>query len=288
MDLVFETARMPVPGETLLGGRFATHPGGKGANQAVAVGQLGGAVAFCGRVGWDLFGESLRRSLVAAKVDVRFLHADEGPTGTAGIFVDAEGRNMIVVAPGANGSVSPEDVREALAEVRPAVVLAQLEVPLESVYAASAAERFVLNPAPACELSQELLARCDVLTPNESELASLTGVDPIDDEACRRAAGVLLDRGVRNVVVTLGERGSYWRSAAEEGFFAAPRVRAIDTTAAGDAFNGALATFLAEGRDLPNAIPLANCVGALATTRPGAQGAMPDREELRTLAGSLY
>lgn len=287
MDLVFETATMPKPGETLLGGRFATHPGGKGANQAVTIGRLGGRVAFCGRVGRDAFGESLRVSLRDAKVDVRFLHADEGPTGAAGIFVDEEGRNMIVVAPGANGAVTPADVREAVSTVTPSVVLAQLEVPLEAVAAAAETERFVLNPAPARNLPKALMARCFVLTPNELELQSLTGIDPKDDEACRQATGKLLDRGVQNVVVTLGERGSYWLSPSGEGRFPAPTVRAIDTTAAGDAFNGALTMFLAEGRDFANAIPLANCVGALATMRRGAQTAMPSREELRALAGPL-
>lgn len=287
MDLVFETARMPVPGETLLGGRFATHAGGKGANQAVAIGRLGGAVAFCGRVGTDGFGEDLWTSLRSASVDVEFLTAGERATGTAGIFVDGDGRNMIVVAPGANGEVTPEDVRRAIARTGPSVVLAQLEVPLDAVDAASEAARFVLNPAPVRDLPDGLLERCYALTPNESELQSLTGIDPTDDDACRRAAGMLLDRGVENVVVTLEERGSYWLSSAGEGRFPAPAVRAIDTTAAGDAFNGALALFLAEGWELANAIPLANCVGALATTKRGAQDAMPSREDLKALAGDL-
>ena len=287
MDLVFETARMPRLGETLLGGRFATHPGGKGANQAAAISRLDGNVALCGRIGGDAFGRALREGLHAASVDLRFLHTDDGPSGTAGIFVDGEGRNMIVVAPGANSNVAPEDVRRAVAEVQPSVVLAQLEVPLDAVAAATASERFVLNPAPARELPSAILQRCYALTPNESELQSLTGIAPVDDDACRRAASTLLDRGVDNVVVTLGERGSLWLSSSVERRFDAPRVKAVDTTAAGDAFNGALAMFLAEGRDLGNAIPLANCVGALTTTRPGAQGALPSREDLRALAGAL-
>ncbi len=288
MDLVFETPKMPVPGETLLGGRFATHPGGKGANQAVAIARLGGSVAFCGRIGDDGFGEELWMGLRSASVGVDWLTTSRGSSGTAGIFVDAEGRNTIVVAPGANGDLTPDDVRRALSKAVPSVVLAQLEVPIAAVTAASEAPRFVLNPAPACDLPDAILARCYALTPNESELQSLTGIVPTDDEAIRRAAGVLLDRGVENVVVTLGERGSLWRSVKGEGRFAAPRVRVVDTTAAGDAFNGALALFLAEGREMANAVPLANCVGALATTRPGAQGSMPTREDLRTLAGELF
>ncbi len=287
MDLVFETDALPRPGQTVLGGRYATHPGGKGANQAVAIGRLGGAVAFCGRVGRDAFGESLRSSLAEAGVDLRFLRSDDEPTGAAGIFVDAEGRNSIVVAPGANASLTPEDVREATTALRPSVVLAQLEVPLAAVAEASRAATFVLNPAPARDLPDAVLERCAVLTPNETELASLTGIVLADDEAIRRAVGSLLDRGVRNVVVTLGERGSYWRSASAEGWFAASKVAVVDTTAAGDAFNGALALFLAEGHELAEAIPLANGVGALATTRRGAQDAMPSREELRALAGEF-
>lgn len=282
MDLVFRTARMPQPGETLLGGQFATHPGGKGANQAVAIGRLGGAVRFVGRVGRDGFGESLRHSLVEAGVSVEHLRVSEAPTGTAGIFVDDAGQNMIVVAPGANGEVTPEDVFAAM-QTPADVVLAQLEIPLAAVAAAASAERFILNPAPACPLPDGVLARCFALTPNESELAALTGGADLS-AGCAR----LLDLGVENVIVTLGERGSYWASRAGGRSFAAPVIQPVDTTAAGDAFNGALAMFLAEGRELANAIPLANCVGALATTRAGAQGSMPSREEVRGLAGSLY
>ncbi len=288
MDLVFHTARMPIPGETLLGGQFATHPGGKGANQAVAIGRLGGVVSFVGKVGLDVFGTALRQSLTAANVDVEFLRTSEGPTGTAGIFVDDGGRNMIVVAPGANAEVSPQEVLHAIQAVGASVVLAQLEIPIEAVAAAVTAERFILNPAPACPLPDTLLARCFALTPNESELESLTGIAPTDDSVILRASKYLMDRGVLNVVVTLGEKGSSWVSAAGGRHFDAPAVTPVDTTAAGDAFNGALAMFLAEGRDLENAIPLANCVGALATTRAGAQESMPSRDELRALAGPLY
>jgi ribokinase len=283
MDLVFRTARMPSPGETLLGGQFATHPGGKGANQAVAIGRLGGAVSFVGKVGSDAFGVALRQSLTEATVNVDFLQISEAPTGTAGIFVDDAGQNMIVVAPGANAEVSAEEVRIALQTLRPSVTLAQLEIPLEAVLAAAQADRFILNPAPARQLPDDLLDRCFALTPNEFELQALTGIDSTEEAAKR-----LLDRGVQNVIVTLGEQGSYWVSASGGLHFPVPLVSPIDTTGAGDAFNGALAMFLAEGQDLANAIPLANCVGALATTRPGAQEAMPTRKELRALAGSLY
>lgn len=287
MDLVFGTRRMPAPGETVLGLSFATHPGGKGANQAVAIGRLGGEVSFAGCVGSDAFGAELRAGLVAASVGVEHLGVWEGPSGTAGIFVDDEGRNMIVVAPGANDAVSPARVDAALGALDPDVALAQLEVPLPPVEAASRAKRFILNPAPARPLPDSLLAGCFALTPNESELRALTGIEATDEDACRAAAHRLLDRGVQNVVATLGDRGCYWASAEGERHFPAPPVAAVDTTAAGDAFNGALALFVAEGRDLANALALANCVGALSVTRRGAQASMPDRNELRRFAGDL-
>ncbi len=287
LDLVFRSARLPRPGETILGREFTTHPGGKGANQAVAIGRLGGDVLFVGCVGADVFGETLRQSLADAGVRMEALSVEpDVATGTACILVDDEGMNSIVVAPGANDRLTPLRVRQA-AMPEAAVVLAQLEVPLEAVETAAEAKRFVLNPAPARALPGALLARCEVLTPNELELEALTGVAATDDEACGQGGRKLLDQGVRNVVVTLGARGSYWVSPAGGRHFPAPRVEAVDTTAAGDAFNGALALFLAEGRDLPNAIALANCVGALSTTRPGAQASMPTREALRALAGPL-
>lgn len=289
MDLVFRCARIPRAGETLLGGEFSTHPGGKGANQAVAIGRLGGAVVFVGAVGSDSFGAELRASLAGSGVDIQWLTTlPELATGVAGIVVDDAGMNSIVVAPGANGGVTPSRVSEALRETGARVALAQLEIPLDAVEAASAAERFILNSAPARALPSELLARCYLLTPNETETEGLTGVYPDSEEECLRAGHLLLDQGVRHVVITLGSRGSYWVSSGGGKAFPAPGVEAIDTTAAGDAFSGAMAMFLAEGRELSNAIPLANCVGALSATKLGAQESMPTLGELRRLAGSLY
>ena len=287
LDLVFRSDRLPIPGETILGRGFETYPGGKGANQAVAVGRLGGEVAFSGCLGSDAFGDELRAHLQAAGVRVDFVARVPVPSGTAGILVGAAGMNMIVVAPGANALVTEAQVAKALAECNPSVTLCQLEIPMNAVREASRATRFVLNPAPAAAVPDEILKRCYVLTPNESELQSLTGIEPVDLESCGRAARMLLDRGVQNVVVTLGARGSYWESAQGGCHFPAPPVNAIDTTAAGDAFNGALAMFLAEGRPLEDAIPLANCVGALSATKPGAQSSMPTREELLAFAGHL-
>lgn len=289
LDLVFHVAKLPRPGETLLGGSFATHPGGKGANQAAAIACLGGDVEFVGCVGKDSEGEILAKTLTDAGVGTDRLQMIEGQrSGTACVVVGGDGANMIVVAPGANSAVSPAQVTSALGHIKPQVVLSQLEIPIESVLAAAQAERFILNPAPARALPPELLARCYVLTPNESELETLTGVLPVDPEDCIRASSSLLEAGVKNVIVTLGSRGCYWVSSQGGQYFAARKVQAADTTAAGDAFNGALAHFLAEGRDLAAAIPLANAVAALSTTKHGAQESMPSLDDLRAFAPDLF
>lgn len=289
LDMVFHSATLPRPGETLLGGDFETHPGGKGGNQSVAIARLGGNVSFIGCIGADANGATLRASLETAGVRTDSLVVDPtNASGTAAILVDEQAMNMIVVAPGSNGSLNKDHVLDAFKKARPAVALAQLEIDLEAVRAAASAETFILNPAPARELPDDLLSLCYAITPNETETESLTGISPTDDESCMTASCVLLDKGIRNVVITLGSRGSFWASAAGGKHFAPPVVKAIDTTAAGDAFNGALAWFLAEGREFENAIGLANCVGALSTTKRGAQDSMPDLAALRALAGSLY
>jgi ribokinase len=288
MDLVFRCPRLPRPGETLLGGSFSKHPGGKGANQAVAIGRLGGDVAFVGRVGNDPFGAGLIESLNAAGVRTEFVRVHpSAPTGSAVILVDSHGMNSIVVAAGANVQLLADEVSSAIAREMPEVVIAQLEIPMPAVAAASQVGRFVLNPAPAATLPADLVARCYVITPNEIETESLTGILPVDDASCLAAGRMLIEAGAKNVVITLGARGSYWVSAAGGRHFDAPTVAAIDTTGAGDAFNGALAMFLAEGRDLDNAIALSNCVGALSTTVQGAQESMPDATALRTVAAHL-
>lgn len=287
-DLVFRTPTMPVPGQTILGGEFSTHSGGKGGNQAVAIGALGGQVCFVGNIGSDSNGATMRSTLVAAGVNTDFLNVDASvASGTACVLVDDEGMNMIVVAPGANLALSPDFVRQSLMASSSAVVLAQLEIPLSCVAVASESEYFILNPAPVCSIPPEILARCKVLTPNETELQGLTGILPQHPEDCISAAESLLDQGVENVVVTLGSRGSFWVSRTGSQHFPAAKVNPVDTTAAGDAFNGALAHFLAEGRELGNAIQIANCVGAMSTTRHGAQESMPSLAELKAFAGDL-
>lgn len=289
LDLVFVSPNLPRPGETLLGGEFATHPGGKGGNQAVAIAKLDGNVTFVGCIGNDSSGNVLRASLESNGVQTDSLVVDDARrSGTAVILVDDKGSNMIVVAPGSNQNLSADHVKQAYARKRPSVALAQIEIPLETVMAASEAEIFVLNPAPACDIPDCLLSRCHTLTPNEIETEALTGIAPVDDESCQAAGCTLLEKGVKNVVITLGDRGSYWATPKGGKHFETPSVKAVDTTAAGDAFSGSLAWFLAEGREIGNSIALANCVAALSTTKPGAQPSMPSFQMLRDIAGSLY
>lgn len=288
MDLVFRCHRLPAQGETLLGGQFGTSPGGKGANQAAAIGRLGGSVDFVGKVGSDAFGTDVLSSLTSLGVRTdETLTTSEAPTGVAAVIVAADGQNCIVVAPGANQMLTAAEVKRALARCIPTVVLAQLEIPLSAVRACVGSALFVLNPAPATELSDALLSGVHVLTPNETETEALTSVSPTDGQTCLRAAGILHDRGVAAVILTLGSRGCFVSDSHRTEHFEAPRVEPIDTTAAGDAFSGALAHFLAEGRDLWNAAQLANLVGALSTTVTGAQASMPNWSMVKRLAPGL-
>jgi len=290
LDLVFRTAKFPKPGETLLGGPFASYPGGKGGNQAVAVGRLSGNVNFVGCVGMDSFGDSLARSLAESGVKTDHLaHHRTSVTGTAAILVDDEGRNEIVVAPGANWEVTASQVELALKNAGQDPVLVQLEIPMEAVMAAaSSSTQLFLDPAPARLLSPELLARTFVITPNEVETEALTGIQPADIGSCRMAAGSLLDRGVEHVVIKLGEKGCFWMSATSEALVPAPSVKPIDTVAAGDVFNGGLAWFYASRRNWKNALELANYAAALSVTKAGAQSSMPTLEELRAFARDVF
>jgi ribokinase len=293
MDLVVRTPRFPEVGETILGDDFATYPGGKGANQAAAVGKLGGRPRFVAKIGGDSFGRELLSSLALCGVDTGSVVLDPTQsTGIAAITVDREGRNTIVVAPGANSALVPEDATDAIEEIDPGILLAQLEIPLEVIQAAAdklpADRLFILNPAPARDLPEALLRRVDYLTPNETETEVLTGVRPVTDEDCLRAADILFAKGVRNVVITLGDQGSFLATPQFGQRFPTMQVRPVDTTAAGDAFNGALAFFLSEGRDIDDAITLANVVGALSTLKEGAQASMPTVREVREQAGELF
>lgn len=293
-DLILRLDHLPRPGETVLGGAFATAAGGKGANQAVAAARAGGQVTFVARLGRDPFGDAALAGLVREGLDTRFVGRDRAaPSGVALIFVARDGENAIGVAGGANARLSPADVRKARrAMARADVVLLQLETPLETVraaveWAARAGVRVILNPAPARPLPAALLRQVAILTPNETEAEWLTGVRVRDDISAARAAEKLRARGVGIVIVTLGARGAWLDGPGVQQLVPGFKVRAVDTTAAGDVFNGALAVALGEGRTLPEAVRFANAAAAVSVTRPGAQPSAPRRREIeRLLAAS--
>jgi ribokinase len=286
MDLVARAPRLPAPGETVPGHTFFTAPGGKGANQAVACARLGAPTRMVGRVGDDALGVELRAGLRAAGVDERDVLTTPGPSGVALIAVDDAGRNTIIVAPGANGAIGPADVTRLKAPLGGArALLLQLEIPLEAVIAAASAARragvpVILDPAPARELPAELYRLTDIITPNESEAATLVGFDLSDEAACGAAARVLHARTGGAVALKLGEHGALLFAGDQFLRLPALPVRAVDTVAAGDAFNAGLAVALVEGQPLAMAMRWAVAAGAVAVTRPGAQAAMPSRAEV--------
>ncbi|NWF26249.1 ribokinase [Streptomyces sp. PKU-EA00015] len=280
MDLVAYVAQAPKRGETVTGREFRTIPGGKGANQAVAAARAGGDVTMIGAVGSDEFGDVLRHTLDASGVDIDLLRTAEGPSGTAHIVVDDEGGNSIVVIPGANGTVTGLTPGDEALIATAGFLLLQLELPLSAVLdGAEAAHRHavrtVLTPSPVQPLPPELLAVTDLLVPNEHEAATLTGVaDP------HGAAEALL-RQVPEVVITLGPAGCLYAARdAEPVAVPAPQVAAVDTTAAGDTFVGALAVALGEGKPVPEALAWASTAAALSVQRPGASTSMPYRPEI--------
>jgi ribokinase len=293
VDLVVRTPRIPEPGETIIGSDFHRVPGGKGANQAVAAARLGADVAMVGRVGQDSFAGQLRENMSRMGVDLTHVKEDpDAATGVALIVVDDAGQNSIVVASGANAHFSPEDVEEAEETLANAdVLLLQLESPLETVRrAAEIAEahgvRVILNPAPAQELPRSLLTLVDVLIPNESEAALLTGRSVESEEEARAAAQELLRLGVETVIITLGKRGALLAQDGSAARIPSFEVVAVDTTAAGDAFVGSFAVALAEGKMLREAVRWGNAAGALAATKMGAQPSLPTREALERLLES--
>jgi ribokinase len=288
-DMIIKLDRIPKPGETRLGGEFVTAAGGKGANQAVAAARAGGQVTLIARVGKDMFGERAVAGLVENGVNVEHVQYDSAPSGVALIFVGEDGENSIGVASGANAKLSSADVRKATNAFATAdVVIMQLETPLDTVQAAaeladSAGALVILNPAPAQPLPDKLLKKVSILTPNETEAELLTGIKVDNDDTCGRAAEILLRRGVRTVIITLGARGAFVASATAKQHVPGFEVKQVDTTAAGDAFNGALAVALAEGMPMIDAVYFANAAGALAVTRMGAQPSAPNRDEIDRL-----
>jgi ribokinase len=286
-DMVLEVQRLPAPGETVLGGGFSMAAGGKGANQAVAAARAGGDVSLIARVGDDAFGRQAVEGLRQEGIDLTYLVRDpDAPSGVALIFVSRKGENCIAVGPGANGRLATADIeRAARAFAAAAVVVAQLETPLETVLAAATQARnagatFVLNPAPAQPLPDALLQAVSILTPNETEAERLTGI-PVDGlDGAERAARALREKGVGTVIVTMGSKGALVCRPSCTEFVPAFSVQAIDTVAAGDTFNGALAVALGEGRPLLDAVDFANAAAAIAVTRRGAQASCPARAEI--------
>lgn len=288
MDLVVQTPRMPLAGETIPGQDLQLIPGGKGANQAAAAAKLGGQVAMVGRVGGDAFGPRLIENLSWQGVDTSHVGTDDGAaTGTAVIIVDDTGENSIVVSAGANGRVSSGDidrVEELLSRAK--FLLLQFEVPLETVeYAIGMAARHqvkvILNPAPAHPVSPELLAKVDYLVPNETEAKMLTGLDVVDLPSAERAARKFLGYGVPVVIITLGDQGALLVTEQRVVHVPAREVKAIDTTAAGDAFIGGLAVAVMQELPLEEAVRYATCAGTLAVTRFGAQTSLPSAEQVQ-------
>ncbi|MCZ6632300.1 MAG: ribokinase [bacterium] len=286
-DLVISTNRLPKPGETLLGAAFFTAPGGKGANQAVAAARSGAHVTLIARVGQDDFGKTAMAGFQKEGIDTTYVLADpELPSGVAFILVDGQGENSIVVASGANAALSPVQIDAAApAFERADLCLLQLETPLDTVEYATllAVEHHVpviLNPAPACPLSANLLSNLDIITPNETETEILTGILPDTEDKAYQAARSLLEQGVKTILITLGSRGAFLVADGKPTHIPAPSATVKDTTAAGDAFNGALASALSAGQSLEDAVKFANGAGALTVTKQGAQPAIPTKQDI--------
>ncbi|NDJ55640.1 ribokinase [Enterobacteriaceae bacterium 4M9] len=286
-DHILNLERFPSPGETLTGHRYQVAFGGKGANQAVAAGRSGADIAFIACVGDDDTGERVRQQLQKDRIDIAPVRVVKGEaTGVALIFVNGDGENVIGIHAGANSSLSPEMVQAERERIRGArALLMQLESPLESVLAAAKIAResdtlTVLNPAPARALSDELLALIDIITPNETEAEGLTGVTVKDDASAAQAAQVLHEKGINTVLITLGKRGVWLSENGNGQRIPGFTVKAVDTIAAGDTFNGALVTAILEGQALVHAIRFAHAAAAIAVTREGAQPSVPWREEI--------
>lgn len=289
LDMNAYVHRFPRPGETLHGGRFTTGYGGKGANQAVMVARLGGNISMVGRVGDDIFGQDMRRNLAAEGIDARFVFESAGvSSGVAVITVDDNGQNTIIVIAGANGLVTPDDVAAAQAAIAGArVLLCQMEVPMAANLAAlrlarAAGVTTIFNSAPVSgEVPAEVYELTDIFCPNETEAELLTGIEVHTLDDARLAASIILERGARAALITLGARGCLYVSAdGADEVIPTVEVNAVDTTGAGDAFVGSLGYFLAAGVALRTAIERANAIAAISVQSPGTQSSYPRREQL--------
>ncbi|MDQ6814000.1 MAG: ribokinase [Bacteroidota bacterium] len=291
-DMVIKANHLPSPGETILGGVFFMNAGGKGANQAVAAARLGGDVTFICKTGCDIFGQQALQLFKDEGIDTSYMLSDpENPSGVALITVDKNAENCIVVASGANATLSTADLQNALPVIEQAsIVLLQLEIPLatvEYVAATAAANKrmVILNPAPACQLPESLFPHISVITPNQNEAEVLSGIKVTDVESAKLAAAAIRDKGVKNVIVTLGPDGALVLSEGRYTHVPANKAEAIDTTAAGDVFNGALAVALSENKNIVEATRFACKASAISVTRLGAQSSAPYRTEINEQTG---
>ncbi len=286
-DMVVRTPHIPRPGETVIGGDFMMCPGGKGANQAVTVARLGGRVYFVAKLGKDIFGEESKKAFEKDGVNIDYVttHNNQA-SGVALINVDDNGENSIVVAPGANYGLGSEDIAHAANCIIGAeILLMQLEIPLPAVIEVAALankhnKKLILNPAPARELPDSVLNGLYLITPNSTEVEMLTGIKASDEINCLAAASQLKKRGVKNVIITLGEAGAYVNTEEFTGMIKAEKVNVVDTTGAGDIFNGSLSLALSQGRSMEDAVRFATRVAGISVTRIGAQASIPSQHEL--------
>jgi ribokinase len=286
-DMVIKTTKLPAPGETILGGDFFMNAGGKGANQAVAAARLGGNVTLIAKTGDDVFGKQAKQLFEIEKINTDFLMTDPGhPSGVALITVDSHGENCIVVAPGSNSYLTQNDIDLARKEILSSeLILMQLEIPLETVtYVANmafeAGKKVILNPAPAAIISDDLLSKLYMITPNETEAELITGIAVKDDASAILAAHNLYERGVSVIIITLGSKGALLYMGGEAQLIPSLKVEAVDSTAAGDVFNGAIAVAISEGFTIEEAVKFACKAAAISVTRLGAQSSAPNRKEI--------
>lgn len=291
MDLVVNVDTMPKPGQTIIGSNFKEVPGGKGANQAVAMARLNGNVSMIGKVGEDGFGQTLINSLKNDKVDTTYIQTSKGATGVALITVDKNAQNSIVVSPGTNFEVKEDDIDNNIEAIKNSdIVVLQLETPLNTIkYALNKAKELnkytILNPAPAVKLDDEIIKNVDLLTPNETELEIISGVSIETEEDIQKAAQIMIEKGVKELIVTLGSKGSLYINKEKSMFKKAYKVEAVDTTAAGDSYTGALAVALSQDKNIEDAMDFASKVGALSVLKEGAQSSLPTLEDVKNFRG---
>lgn len=291
MDLVVNVDTMPKPGQTIIGSNFKEVPGGKGANQAVAMARLNGNVSMIGKVGEDGFGQTLINSLKNDKVDTTYIQTAKGATGVALITVDKNAQNSIVVSLGANFEVKEDDIDNNIEAIKNSdIVVLQLETPLNTIkYALNKAKELnkytILNPAPAVKLDDEIIKNVDLLTPNETELEIISGVSIETEEDIQKAAQIMIEKGVKELIVTLGSKGSLYINKEKSMFKKAYKVEAVDTTAAGDSYTGALAVALSQDKNIEDAMDFASKVGALSVLKEGAQSSLPTLEDVKNFRG---